>query len=49
MAVGIHGQWLYIDPNAEVVIAKQSSQPLPVDQPMDFMHPDVFQGIARYL
>jgi CubicO group peptidase (beta-lactamase class C family) len=49
MGVGIHGQWLYIDPEAEVVIAKQSSQPLPVDQPMDFMHLDVFDDIARQL
>jgi CubicO group peptidase (beta-lactamase class C family) len=47
MGVGIHGQWLYIDPKAEMVIAKQSSQPLPVDQPMDFMHLDVFGGLAR--
>ena len=33
--IGIHGQWLYIDPNSEVVIAKMSSQPLPVDDPLD--------------
>ncbi len=29
------GQWLYIDPKSEVVIAKMSSQPLPVDDPLD--------------
>ncbi|ODT17889.1 MAG: 6-aminohexanoate hydrolase [Mesorhizobium sp. SCN 65-12] len=33
--IGIHGQWLYIDPKSEVVIAKMSSQPLPVDDPLD--------------
>ena len=47
--IGIHGQWLYVDPKAEMVIAKQSSQPLPVDIPMDEMHLDVFDGIAREL
>ena len=26
-ALGIHGQWLYVDPRAEMVIAKFSSQP----------------------
>jgi CubicO group peptidase (beta-lactamase class C family) len=35
MAIGIHGQWLYVDPSAEVVIVKQSSQHLPVDDPLD--------------
>ena len=47
MGVGIHGQWLYVDPKAELVIAKLSSQPLPVDQPMDLMHLDMFDAIAR--
>ncbi len=34
-AVGIHGQWIYIDRKAETVIVKVSSQPLPVDEGMD--------------
>lgn len=33
--IGIHGQWLYVDPEAEVVIAKMSSQPEPVDDTLD--------------
>jgi CubicO group peptidase (beta-lactamase class C family) len=33
--IGIHGQWLYIDPQARLVIAKFSSQALPVDDPLD--------------
>lgn len=33
--IGIHGQWLYVNPQAEVVIAKMSSQPVPVDDPLD--------------
>ncbi len=33
--IGIHGQWLYVDPAREAVIVKMSSQPLPVDDPLD--------------
>jgi CubicO group peptidase (beta-lactamase class C family) len=29
-AIGIHGQWLYVDPSAETVIVKLSSQPEPL-------------------
>lgn len=35
MAIGIHGQWLYINPSTSVVIAKVSSQPEPVNDPLD--------------
>jgi len=36
-ALGIHGQWLYVDPRAEMVIAKVSSQPEAiVDNAKDF-------------
>lgn len=33
--IGIHGQWLYVNPKAEVVIAKMSSQPEPVNDRLD--------------
>jgi hypothetical protein len=31
MALGIHGQYLFVDREREIVIAKVSSQPLPLD------------------
>ena len=34
-AIGIHGQWIYIDPVQEIVIAKTSVQTLPVDDNLD--------------
>nr|WP_298687922.1 serine hydrolase [uncultured Dongia sp.] len=34
-AIGIHGQWIYVDRKGETVIIKVSSQPLPVDDAMD--------------
>ncbi len=48
-AIGIHGQWIYVDPAAEVVIAKQSSQPLPVDDATDHLLLRGFDAIARAL
>ena len=44
--IGIHGQWLYIDPAAKLVIAKFSSQPLPVDDPLDLRLLRFFEQLA---
>ncbi|NEI71635.1 serine hydrolase [Rhizobium lusitanum] len=33
--IGIHGQWLYIDPAADVVIVRMSSQPDPIMEGFD--------------
>jgi CubicO group peptidase (beta-lactamase class C family) len=48
-AIGIHGQWIYIDPAAEMVIAKLSSQPLPLDEGIDYLLLAAFDAIARSL
>ena len=48
-AIGIHGQWIYVDPIAEVVIVKVSSQPLAVDEYMDRLCPVGFHAISRAL
>ena len=48
-AIGIHGQWIYIDPAAEVVIAKLSSQPLPTDEATDHLLLAAFAAIAQAL
>ncbi len=45
-AIGIHGQWLYIDPKEKLVIAKFSSQALPVDDPMDHRLLAFFEAIG---
>jgi hypothetical protein len=47
--IGIHGQWLYVDPAASVVIAKFSSQPVAVDDAMDDLCLRTFDAIARSL
>ncbi|GAA4119169.1 serine hydrolase domain-containing protein [Aminobacter aganoensis] len=44
--IGIHGQWIYVDPKAEVVISKMSSQPLPVDDPLDLDNVAFFEAIC---
>jgi len=46
-AIGIHGQWLYIDPVAKLVIAKLSSQALPVDDPLDHRLLRFFAAIGQ--
>ncbi|TIR37109.1 MAG: serine hydrolase [Mesorhizobium sp.] len=45
--IGIHGQWLYVNPTAEVVIAKMSSQPEPVDEPLDVDMVAFFEALSR--
>ena len=34
-AMGIHGQWIYIDRDRQIAIVKQSSQPVSLDDDMD--------------
>jgi CubicO group peptidase (beta-lactamase class C family) len=46
-AIGIHGQWLWIDPSREVVIAKVSAQPDPVDDAIDYLLVRAFEAIAK--
>jgi CubicO group peptidase (beta-lactamase class C family) len=45
-ALGIHGQWLYVDPAAEMVIAKFSSQPVPVSNEMKRLNLALFDAVA---
>lgn len=49
LAIGIHGQWLYINPAAEVVIAKMASQPVPLDDSLDSQTLAVFAEIVKVL
>jgi CubicO group peptidase (beta-lactamase class C family) len=48
-AVGIHGQWLYVDPSAETVIVRVSSQPTPMDLDLDCMWLRGYDAIANKL
>jgi CubicO group peptidase (beta-lactamase class C family) len=47
MGIGIHGQWLYIDPEADLVIAKFSSQEQPVTDSTDHLHLAAFAALSR--
>jgi len=49
VAIGIHGQWLYINPTSEVVIAKMASQPEPVDDRLDVQTLRVFSELCEAL
>lgn len=48
-AIGIHGQWIYVDFEACMVAVKQSSQPIPGDDAMDNRTLALFRAIAREL
>ncbi|MCR6501308.1 beta-lactamase family protein [Shinella sp. CPCC 101442] len=46
-AIGVHGQWLYVDPSTETVIAKLSSQPLPSDDEADRLSLDLLRHLSK--
>lgn len=48
-AIGVHGQRIYIDPKANMVIVKVSSFPVASDWVMDSMHAKSFHAIAETL
>lgn len=48
-AISIHGQWIYVDPAAEVVIVKVSSQPDPIDDALDAMLLQFYGSIVNAL
>jgi CubicO group peptidase (beta-lactamase class C family) len=48
-AIGIHGQWIYVDPATAVVIAKLSSLPLPLDEAEEGLQLAGLAAIARGL
>ncbi|MDQ6433363.1 serine hydrolase [Mesorhizobium sp. LHD-90] len=49
LAAGIHGQWLYVDPVSEVVIARLSSQHEPVDDALDQQTLRFFQAVSEFV
>lgn len=48
-AVGIHGQWILIDPTTDTVIVKVASQPTPMDIPIDHRWLAAFRAIGAHL
>lgn len=48
-AIGIHGQWVYVDPAADMVVAKLSSQPLALDDPTDKLMLAGFHALGKAL
>ncbi len=49
MAIGVHGQWIYIDRNHNVAIVKLGSMPKSKDTYLDGYNLEGFYGIVRYL
>lgn len=49
MAIGIHGQWIYLDVDRDIAIIKQSSQPLSKDNYLNLYDLNAFYAIVNYL
>jgi len=49
MAIGIHGQWIYLDVNHKVAIVKQSSMPPSKDAYLDGYNLNAFYAIVGHL
>jgi len=49
MAIGVHGQWIYIDRNHDIAIVKLSSMPVSKDTYLDGYNLEGFYGIVKYL
>lgn len=47
--IGIHGQWIYVNPKTEVVIAKMSSQQDPVDDQLDVDIVAFLEAVSRII
>ena len=46
-AIGIHSQWIYIDPVAEVVVVKLSSQAEPLNPSLALVNTRAFEAICE--
>ncbi|MFA9396377.1 MAG: serine hydrolase domain-containing protein [Halodesulfovibrio sp.] len=49
VAIGVHGQWIYLDVNHKIAIIKQSSQPLSKDEYLNGFDLNAFYAIINYL
>ena len=49
LAIGIHSQWIFVDPVAEVTIVKLSSQDLPLMPEFDNANLRMFDSISDLL
>lgn len=46
-AIGIHGQWIWIDTRRQIVIAKQSCQAIPADDELDQLNLALFRALCK--
>jgi CubicO group peptidase (beta-lactamase class C family) len=46
-ALGIHGQWLYVDPVADMTVAKFSAQPDPLNNDLKRLNLALFDSLAQ--
>jgi CubicO group peptidase (beta-lactamase class C family) len=45
--IGIHGQWLWMDPATETVIVRLSAEPLPSDEALDHVLKKMLHSVSK--
>lgn len=46
MAIGVYGQWMYVDPSRQIIIVKTSADPDFMSQDYELKHVEFFRAIA---
>lgn len=49
MAIGIHGQWIYVDPSRDIAVVKMSSQPMSEGEVINGLDLNTFYAIVQHL
>jgi CubicO group peptidase (beta-lactamase class C family) len=49
MAIGSHGEWIYVDPSRDVAVVKMSSQPMSEGEVINGLDLNTFYAIVQHL
>jgi hypothetical protein len=47
MAIGVYGQWIYVNPTSRVIIVKTSADPNFMEKGYELKHVEFFRAIAN--
>lgn len=48
LAIGVYGQWLYVNPARNTIIVKTSADPDFMNKDYELMHIELFRAITEY-
>ena len=47
MAIGVYGQWIYVNPTKQVIIVKTSADPNFMEKGYELKHVEFFRAVAE--